>query len=90
MVIAIFMGWARPSGRRRAEASEAGGPWKIVKKVLDKIFQWVPKAYRFPTALIVLGALIMIIPLGISLSTSGGGGGSSPTGSTPSTKTTGG
>jgi hypothetical protein len=30
MVIAIFMGWARPPNRGRA--AEGGGAWEIVKK----------------------------------------------------------
>ena len=77
MVVAIFMGWAPEAGRRRG--AEAGtGPWDIVKQVLEKIFQWVPKAYRFPVALIMLGALIMLIPLVIGLA-AGGGDSSSPT-----------
>jgi len=74
MVVAIFMGWA-PEPRRRRGAGERAG---IVKLVLEKIFQWVPKAYQFPVALIMLGALIMIIPLAIGL-TAGGGGDSQPT-----------
>ena len=76
MVVAIFMGWA-PEARRRRGAEE-GGPWGIVKQILEKIFQWVPKAYQFPVALIMLGALIMIIPLAIGL-TAGGGDSPSPT-----------
>ena len=84
MVVAIFMGWAPEAGRRRG--AEAGsGPWDIVKQVLEKIFQWVPKAYQFPVALIMLGALIMIIPLAIGLTAGGGGDSPSPASSVPST-----
>ena len=84
MVVAIFMGWAPEAGRRRRP--EAGtGPWDIVKQVLEKIFQWVPKAYQFPVALIMLGALIMIIPLAIGLTAGGGGDSPSPASSVPST-----
>jgi hypothetical protein len=84
MVIAIFMGWA-PEPRRRRGAEKATGPWDIAKEVLEKIFQWVPKAYQFPVALIMLGALIMIIPLAIGLTASGGGDSPGPTTSIPST-----
>ena len=77
MVVAIFMGWAPEAGRRRGP--DAGtGPWDIVKQVLETIFKWVPKAYRFPVALIMLGALIMIIPLVIGM-TAGGSDSPSPT-----------
>lgn len=76
MVIAIFMGWAKPPRLRK----QATGPWDIVKEVIEKIFRWVPTAYRFPVALILLGALIMIIPLGIGLGNAGNGSEPSPTG----------
>jgi hypothetical protein len=82
MVVAIFMGWA-PERPRRRETAEGGGPWEIVKQVLEKIFQWVPKAYQFPVALIMLGALIMIIPLAIGLTASGGDDSPSQTTSIP-------
>jgi hypothetical protein len=84
MVVAIFMGWAPEPGRRRG-AQAGTGPWDIVKQVLEKIFQWVPKAYQFPVALIMLGALIMIIPFAIGLTAGGGGDSPSPTTSIPST-----
>ena len=84
MVVAIFMGWAREPGRRR-DAKAGAGPWDIVKQVLEKIFQWVPKAYQFPVALIMLGALIMIVPLAIGMTADGGGDSPSPASSTPST-----
>jgi hypothetical protein len=83
MVVAIFMGWA-PEARRRRGAEKEGGPWGIVKLVLEKIFQWVPKAYQFPVALIMLGALIMIIPLAIGM-TADGGDSPTPAGSSPTT-----
>ena len=83
MVVAIFMGWA-PEARRRRGAEKEGGPWAIVKLVLEKIFQWVPKAYQFPVALIMLGALIMIIPLAIGM-TADGGDSPTPAGSSPTT-----
>jgi hypothetical protein len=85
MVVAIFMGWAPEPGRRRGPEKERVGPWEIVKQVLEKIFQWVPKAYQFPVALIMLGALIMIIPLAIGLTASDGGDSPSQTTSIPST-----
>jgi hypothetical protein len=84
MVIAIFMGWAPEPRRRGGPEERGGGPWEIVKQVLEKIFQWVPKAYQFPVALIMLGALIMIIPLAIGL-TAGGGDSPSQTTSIPTT-----
>ena len=84
MVVAIFMGWA-PETRRRRGAEGGSGPWDIVKQVLEKIFQWVPKAYQFPVALIMLGALIMIIPFAIGLTAGGGGDSPGPTTSIPST-----
>ena len=87
MVVAIFMGWAPEARRRRGAEKEGAGPWDVVKQVLEKIFQWVPKAYQFPVALIMLGALIMIIPLVIGLTAGGDGDGDSPTPTTsvPST-----
>jgi hypothetical protein len=84
MVVAIFMGWA-PEPGKRGGAEKGGGPWDIVKQVLEKIFQWVPKAYQFPVALIMLGALIMIIPLAIGFTANGDGDSSDPTTSVPST-----
>ena len=63
----------------------ACGRFPKVKQVLEKIFQWVPKAYQFPVALIMLGALIMIIPLAIGLTAGGGGDSPSPASSVPST-----
>ena len=83
MVVAIFMGWAPEAGRRRGP--DAGtGPWDIVKQVLETIFKWVPKAYQFPVALIMLGALIMIVPLAIGM-TADGGDSPTPAGSSPTT-----
>jgi hypothetical protein len=79
MVVVIFMGWAPEPRRRRGAEKESVGPWEIVKQVLEKIFQWVPKAYQFPVALIMLGALIMIIPFAIGLTASGGNDSPSPT-----------
>jgi hypothetical protein len=85
MVVAIFMGWAPEARRPRGAAKASAGPWDVVKQVLEKIFQWVPKAYQFPVALIMLGALIMIIPLAIGLTASGDGDSPTPTTSVPST-----
>jgi hypothetical protein len=83
MVVAIFMGWAPEPRRRRGAEKESAGPWDIVKQILEKIFQWVPKPYQFPVALIMLGALIMIVPLAIGFTASGGDDSPSPTTSIP-------
>jgi hypothetical protein len=83
MVVAIFMGWAPEPRRPRGAEKKGVGPWEIVKQVLEKIFQWVPKAYQFPVALIMLGALIMIIPFALGLAASGGDDSPSPTTSMP-------
>ena len=85
MVVAIFMGWAPEPRRPRGPETESTGPWDIVKQVLEKIFAWVPKAYQFPVALMMLGALIMIIPLAIGLTAGGGNDSPTPTTSTPTT-----
>lgn len=91
MVIAIWLGWAQGGGGARAAGDETGA-WKIVKEIVEWIFKSVPQKYRFPVALIFLGALIMVVPIVVGLMGDAGNGSApgptGPSGPSGSTGTT--